>query len=91
MGRTKNLGLTEREKAIVQFFKDFQAAHLGCPPSDREIMRAVGISSTSVVRYHLNDRLGSMGVLKTVGDKGDSRKWVLADGKWSCDEQSVAE
>jgi repressor LexA len=45
--------LTERQKAILAFIRRFIGDH-GYPPSIREIMTALGVSSTSVVNYNLN-------------------------------------
>lgn len=38
---------------IVRFIVRFKTEHNGIAPSSREIMQAVGISSTSIVNYHL--------------------------------------
>src|SRR5256885_8607687 len=45
--------LSARQERIVEFIRDFRAQH-GYPPTVREIGRAAGISSTSVVDYNLN-------------------------------------
>lgn len=45
--------LTERQEKILRFLQQF-ADEFGYPPSIREIGKAVGISSTSVVNYNLN-------------------------------------
>jgi len=47
-----NEALTERQQRILQFIRRYLAEH-GYPPSNREIGRAAGISSTSVVDYNL--------------------------------------
>jgi repressor LexA len=45
--------LSERQQAILQYIRDFLHDN-AYPPSIREIMAALGISSTSVVNYNLN-------------------------------------
>jgi repressor LexA len=45
--------LTDRQRRILEFIQQFSQEY-GYPPSIREIGRAVGISSTSVVNYNLN-------------------------------------
>ncbi len=45
-------GLSERQRAILKFIRDFTQEH-GYPPTIREIGAAVNISSTSVVNYNL--------------------------------------
>lgn len=45
--------LSERQQRMLDFIQKFNSEN-GYPPSIREIGRAVGISSTSVVNYNLN-------------------------------------
>jgi repressor LexA len=45
--------LSERQKKILEFLKSFNLDN-GYPPTIREIGKAVGISSTSVVNYNLD-------------------------------------
>lgn len=47
------MGLSARQKAIVEFIQSFTRDHQ-YPPTIREIGQEVGISSTSVVNYNLN-------------------------------------
>ena len=47
------MALTERQQAILDHIRDFIRKN-AYPPSIREIMTALGISSTSVVNYNLN-------------------------------------
>lgn len=47
------MALTERQKAILDFIRDF-SIRSKYPPTIREIGKSVGISSTSVVNYNLN-------------------------------------
>ncbi len=69
------MALTERQQKIL----DFIAASIedqGYPPTIREIGKQVGISSTSVVNYHLN-KLKDMGLLDR--DNQVSRGLKLTD------------
>src|SRR5438132_375473 len=45
--------LSARQERMLEFIRDFRDEH-GYPPTVREIGRAAGISSTSVVDYNLN-------------------------------------
>jgi repressor LexA len=47
------MGLSERQSKILEFVKTFSRSN-GYPPTIREIGKAVGISSTSVVNYNLD-------------------------------------
>ena len=53
MARRASKGLRPRQKAILEFIRQFIEEH-DYPPTIREIGAAVGISSTSVVNYNLN-------------------------------------
>lgn len=54
--------LSDRQKRIVAFIEEYLEAH-SYPPTIREIGQAVGISSTSVVKYNL-ERLEEKGVIE---------------------------
>ena len=45
--------LSTRQREMLRYIREFNAAH-GRPPTLREIGRALGITSTSVVSYNLN-------------------------------------
>lgn len=47
------MALSERQKRILEYIEEF-TLRKGYPPAIRQIGDAVGISSTSVVNYHLN-------------------------------------
>ena len=58
----KSKGLTDKHKKVLEFLQKYQSEN-GRPPSIREIGEMVGISSTSVVNYYL-DQLKKMGYLE---------------------------
>lgn len=62
MARTSN-----KRMEILKFLRDFVEEN-GYAPSVREIMRAVGLSSTATVHYHLS-ALQDMGALTVDGSK----------------------
>ena len=76
--------LSARQQRMLEFIGDFRARH-GYPPTVREIGRAAGISSTSVVDYNLNilektgiikrDRSISRGI-ELLGDFGERESTV---------------
>jgi len=57
-----SMSLSERQERILAFIRQFRDEH-GFPPTIREIGKAVGISSTSVVKYNL-ERLEEKGKLE---------------------------
>ncbi|HXF84023.1 MAG TPA: transcriptional repressor LexA [Anaerolineales bacterium] len=58
----KSKGITEKHIKVLEFLNEYQAQH-GRPPSIREIGEKVKISSTSVVKYYL-DQLERMGYIE---------------------------
>jgi repressor LexA len=58
--------LSQRQEKILEFIRAYRTDH-GFPPTIREIGRAVGISSTSVVKYNL-ERLEDKGKIERSGD-----------------------
>lgn len=58
----KQLNLTDKQQRILATIRNY-VAQRGRPPTIREIGREVGISSTSVVNYHLN-KLKDLGLLE---------------------------
>lgn len=56
------MALSERQERILAFIRQYGIEH-GFPPTIREIGKAVGISSTSVVKYNL-DQLQKKGKLE---------------------------
>jgi SOS-response transcriptional repressor LexA len=62
-----------RQQTILHVIHQYYAAH-GFPPSLREIGRGAGISSTSVVTYHI-ERLVTLGYL--IKSPGKSRAFAL--------------
>jgi len=65
MVRTRSENLSEKHIRILQFFAEYQAKN-NRPPSIREICKEVGISSTSVVNYDL-DQLERRGFITRDG------------------------
>ncbi len=71
----KQTPLNEKHRRILAFIDDYTAEN-GFPPSIRDIKEATGISSTSVVKYHL-DRLVREGLIEQ--EAGISRGLRLTD------------
>ena len=68
--------LSDRQRRIMLFIREYLEAH-NYPPTIREIGQAVGISSTSVVKYNL-ERLVEKGLIERSGEV--SRGLKLKDG-----------
>lgn len=77
--------LTERRWKICQFIAQFIAAHRYAP-TIREIGHGVGISSTSVVLYHLR-ALERAGALRH--REGYSRTIVLIPGRFNARQRKA--
>lgn len=76
------LGVTARVK-IMEFLVSYKIAHDGNSPNCREIMEACGLSSTSVVNYHLDILEQSGSILRT---RGMSRHIMIQGGRWTYEE-----
>ena len=70
------MNLSDRQRRIMVFIREYLEAH-NYPPTIREIGQAVGISSTSVVKYNL-ERLVEKGLIERSGEV--SRGLKLKDG-----------
>jgi repressor LexA len=81
-----SMSLSERQENILAFIRQFGEEH-GFPPTIREIGKAVGISSTSVVKYNL-ERLEEKGKLERSDEI--SRGLRLKDGLPMIEEESAA-
>lgn len=79
------MALSERQQQIYAYIQRF-AHDKGRPPTIREIGKAVGISSTSVVNYNLNI-LEKAGLLTR--EKEVSRGLKLTNGKGKADPRFV--
>jgi repressor LexA len=85
-GKKRNGTLSERQEGILEFFFEFQQTN-SYPPTIREIGKAVGISSTSVVNYNLN-RLEEMGFIER--ERTVSRGIRLLDPALALFEESIS-
>lgn len=83
MGRPMDTNLDAR-KRIFEFIVDYKRAHDGNSPTSREIVEGAGISSTSVVHYHLGalEREGKI----RLGDS-KSRRIEVVGGEWQWHEE----
>lgn len=62
------MALSLRSEQVLRAVIDFKHEHAGDSPTVREIMSMTGISSTSVVHYHLN-HMARMGVITRDGGR----------------------
>lgn len=73
--------MCEIRNEMLDFIIRYKKEHDGNSPTYREIMRATGISSTSVVAYHL-ERLEQNGVIRRPQQVGNSRMIEIVGGRW---------
>lgn len=72
--------MSEKAAAILEIIVRFSVEHSGRTPTNREIGRLAGISSTSVVNYHLN-QLQLLGEIRR--DAIASRGIEVIGGSWT--------
>jgi SOS-response transcriptional repressor LexA len=71
--------MCETREDVLKFICRYKRLHDGVAPTYREIMEAVGITSTSVVKYHLS--LLEMEGRIVQGD-GSARAIEVVGGQW---------
>jgi SOS-response transcriptional repressor LexA len=83
--KKRSAGADARE-VIFKFIVRHKKAHDGNSPSSREIMKECGISSTSVVHYHLAvmEREGTIRLWK-----GKTRLIEVVGGDWKWHEEYI--
>jgi hypothetical protein len=80
--RRKRQGRDDRRpgpREVLDYFIQYQERHLGVPPTLREVVEALGLSSTSVARDVVKGMVRD-GLLCQVGD--GSRCYVVRGGRW---------
>ncbi|MFJ6085116.1 hypothetical protein ACIQI8_27280 [Streptomyces sp. NPDC092369] len=68
--------LTEQQKRILQWIREWAVEHDGATPSVRDISRCAGLSSTGPVGYEL-DRMAELGVIERTPERGTGRGIAL--------------
>lgn len=74
--------MTTRREAMLHYIITYKQEHDGQAPTIRDIMDALGISSTSVVSHHLA-RLEREGRIER--SRADSRSIRVRGGRWVYD------
>lgn len=69
-----------RADDVLDFIKEYKADNDGNSPTVREIMEGVGLSSTSVVVYYLNNLVERELITRL---KSDSRSIQVVGGSWT--------
>lgn len=80
--------MNERAIRIFKFIIAYKRNHDGNSPTIREIGRACGVSSTSMVRFYL-DALTLAGKIEMAGGPGSSRSILVKGGKWVYSRQTA--
>ena len=84
--KRKPRSLTRRQEALLRYIIRYKSEHDGNSPTVREMMRAVGITSTSIVNYNLLalERRGH--ISRPIADEGNhgsaSRSITVVGGRW---------
>ena len=71
--------MVERAEAILQFVIAYKQEHDGISPTIREISDALGLNSTSLVKFYL-ERLEEGGKIQMVANS--SRGIMVTGGAW---------
>jgi len=87
--RTLHPWLGDTAGRVLDFIIGYKAAHDGNSPSVREIGEGCGISSTSVVRYHLNTLVLEQLIHIPTSDSGVrlAARIEIPGGKWTHKEE----
>jgi len=73
---------TDTRERILEFIKQYKAAHDGCSPSYQAVVAGVdGVNSTAVVSYHLK-RLAEQGFIRLPETRGGKRGIEVVGGRW---------
>ena len=78
--------MTARQRALLRYIIRYKCEHDGTSPTIREMMRAVGITSTSIVNYNLLalERRGH--ISRPIADDGNhgaaARSITVTGGRW---------
>lgn len=75
--------LTDRQRLVWQFWRDYQAAHRGVPPTVREAMESLEIDSPNGVTGHVGYLL-KKGAMVRVLKRNESRGIVAVNGDSGC-------
>lgn len=82
------LSLTPRRQQVFDFIVAFKRTHDGNSPSVAEIREGCSMSSSSTVKYHLNN-LVQHGLIECDYGKGKSRMITVCGGRWIPPSQDV--
>ena len=77
-------------QAIYEFIVQFKIDHDGNSPTYREIMAAIGISSSSTVAYYLN-QLEEAGLIIRPMEGGNSRVIEIPGAVWVPPQANIME
>lgn len=75
------MSITPRQQQLLDFIISYKQDHDGCAPTTREIVAALGLSTTSAVA-HLLGALERAGAIRT-GLKGQARMITVTGAKWT--------
>jgi len=73
--------MCESREKLMAFIVAYKQDHDGNSPTYREMMAATGLSSTSMVAYHL-EKLEQDGLIERPQSVGNSRVIEVAGGRW---------
>lgn len=84
--RRKPRPMTDRQSALLRYIIRYKCDHDGTSPTIREMMRAVGITSTSIVNYNLLALEQRGHISRPIADDGNygaaARSISVTGGRW---------
>jgi len=82
--------MCDMRERLMQFIVDYKTAHDGNSPTYREMMAATGLTTTSMVAYHL-EKLEQAGLIERPQQVGNSRVIEVVGGEWKYDRRPETE
>ena len=73
--------MCEMREKLFDFIVDYKGKHDGNSPTYREMMLATGLTSTSMVAWHL-EKLEAEGLIERPQQVGNSRVIEVVGGRW---------
>lgn len=82
--------MCETREKLFKFIVAYKVAHDGNSPTYREMMAATGLTTTSMVAYHL-EKMELAGLIERPQQVGNSRVIEVVGGEWKYDRRPETE
>jgi SOS-response transcriptional repressor LexA len=82
--------MCDKREKLFEFILEYKTAHDGNSPTYREMMAATGLTTTSMVAWHL-EKLEAEGRIERPQQVGNSRVIEVVGGEWCYDRRPETE